>query len=67
MKILNIIAWASGGAGAIFILLGAIAGLFHMNILRLAHFVNYFAIANTFFLVMIALFIYLYRCQCKKD
>ena len=67
MKLLNITAWASGITGALFILMGIIAGIFHYNILSLSHFVNYFVIANPFFLAMIGLFLYVYRCQCRKE
>ncbi|MGA1977200.1 MAG: hypothetical protein ABSG89_05015 [Bacteroidales bacterium] len=67
MKALNWIAWGSAGIGVLFMLLGLISGLLGKKILSIQHVVNYFNIANSFLLLTIALFVYLYRCQCKKE
>lgn len=66
MKTLNLIGWASGGVGVLIILLGAISGLTGKNILPIQHVINYFHVANSFFLITIALFIVVNRCECKK-
>jgi hypothetical protein len=65
MKALNWIAWISGGIGVILVILGVIQFPFG-KFLPGEHIVSYFHVANSFFLLTIALFIYLYRCECKK-
>jgi uncharacterized membrane protein len=68
MKALNWIAWISAGVGAIILLLGIIAGMFlprpYFGVVTNA--TTFFIVANSFFLLTIALFIFLYRCQCKE-
>jgi len=66
MKTLNWIAWASAGAGVILILLGFITGLLSRKILPVQHAVNYFHMANSFFLITVALFIVVNRCDCNR-
>ena len=67
MKILKWIAWISAGVGLIALLLAPISYLFNGgNALVGLHIVNFFHVASTFFLITIALFIYVYRCECKK-
>jgi len=69
MKALNWVAWISAGVGAIILLLGIIAGIFlprpYFGMVTNA--TTFFIVANSFFLLTIALFIFLYRCQSKKD
>jgi hypothetical protein len=67
MKVLNWIAWISAGIGLVFVLLGLIQGIFRMKIIESAEITNYFHVANSFFLLTIALFVFLFRCQCKKE
>ena len=67
MKALNWIAWISAGIGVIFVALGLIQGVFRINFFPGAEIINYFHAGNSFFLITIALFIYLYRCQCNKE
>ncbi|MCX6329754.1 MAG: hypothetical protein NTZ85_09635 [Bacteroidia bacterium] len=67
MKALNWIAWTSACIGVLIILLGVISGLIGKSILPIQHVVNYFHVANSFFLITIALFVFLFRCQCKKE
>jgi len=67
MKALNWIAWISGGIGVVFILLGLIQLVLGSRFIEGTEIVNYFHSANSFFLMTIALFIYLYRCECKKE
>jgi hypothetical protein len=69
MKTLNWIAWISLGAGALILVLGIIAGMFlsrpYFGIITNA--TTFFNVASSFFLLTIALFIFLYRCRCKND
>jgi hypothetical protein len=65
MKTLNWIAWISGGIGVVFVILG----LYQVVFGRLrpgTEIINYFHVANSFLLITVALFVFLYRCQCKK-
>jgi hypothetical protein len=66
MKTLNWIAWISGGIGLVFILLGLFQAVFG-RLLPGTEIINYFHVANSFLLITIGLFVFLYRCQCKKE
>jgi hypothetical protein len=66
MKVLNWIAWISAGTGVVFILLGLIQLVFG-RLRPETQIINSFHAANSFLLLTIALFVFLYRCQCKKD
>jgi hypothetical protein len=66
MKTLNWIAWISAGIGVFLMLIAGISFLIGKSIFGLTHFITYFHAANSFFLLTIALFIFLYRCECKK-
>jgi hypothetical protein len=66
MKALNWIAWISGGIGLVFVLLGLIQLLFG-KFIQGTELINYFHSGNSFFLITIALFVFIYRCQCKKE
>ena len=66
MKALNLTGWISLGCGILAILLGLISGLTQEAILQIKHVVNYFHVANSFFLITIALFIVVNRCECNK-
>jgi len=66
MKALNLIAWTSSGIGVVFMLLGFISaffGRFNSD----TESVNFFHVANSFFLITIALFAYLINCQGKRE
>jgi len=65
MKALKWIAWFSGGIGLLFVLSGLIQ-LFFGQWPWGRQIVNYFLMADSFFLITIALFLFLYRCDCKK-
>jgi hypothetical protein len=69
MKALNVIAWISISAGAIILLLGIISGMFLPRpfLGMVTNATTFFNVASSFFLLTIALFIFLYRCQCKKE
>jgi len=66
MKILNWIGWISAGIGALIVLLAGISVLIGKNIFGFSHVVNYFHAANSFFLLTIALFIVVNRCECNR-
>jgi hypothetical protein len=66
MKTLNFIGWGSGCIGVLIVLLGIISGIIGKNILPINHVLNYFNVANSFFLITIALFIVVNRCECNK-
>jgi hypothetical protein len=65
MKALTWIAWISAGIGVVFLLLAPISIIAGKTIIG-SHIINFFHAANSFFLFTIALFIFLYRCECKK-
>lgn len=65
-KTLNLIAWISGGIGLVILLLGLIQLLFG-KFIQGTELINYFHAGNSFFLITIALFIYIHRCRCQKD
>jgi hypothetical protein len=67
MKALNLIAWISGGIAALIVLLAVVSLLSGKILFGLIHVVNFFHAANSFLLITIALFIYIYRCECKKE
>jgi hypothetical protein len=68
MKTLNLIAWISSGIGVLLMLLGVISGLMARSIVPgINHSINYFHIADSFFLITIALFLFLHLGQHKKD
>ncbi len=66
MKALNWIGWISAGIGTIIILLAAISIIAGKNVFGFSHVVNYFHAANSFFLLTIALFIVVNRCECNR-
>jgi hypothetical protein len=66
MKTLNLIGWISICCGILMILLGIVSGLINKNIMPINHVVNYFHVANSFFLITIALFIVVNKCECNK-
>lgn len=66
MKALNWIGWISLALAALIILLAVISLVTGRNMFEFAHVVNYFHVANTLILFTIAIFIFIYRCDCKK-
>ena len=65
MKTLNWIAVVSGGIGLVFVLLGLIQLLFG-KFIQGTELINYFHAGNSFFLITIALLLYLHLNQHKK-
>jgi len=66
MKTLKLIGWISSGIGVVFVILGLIQGIFG-RLLPNTEIINYFHAANSFFLLTIALFVFIFRCQCKEE
>jgi hypothetical protein len=69
MKALKWIAWFSLGIGALVVVTGVMAGVFlsrpYFGIITNA--TTFFTAANSFFLLSVALFIFLYRCSCNEE
>lgn len=65
MKAIQLIAWVSGAIGVLFVLLGIIQSAFG-QFLPGSQIINYFIAGNSFFLITIALFLYLILCASKK-
>jgi hypothetical protein len=65
-KVLNSIAWVSAVIGVIFIIIGLISA-WAGRIIPGTESVNFFHAANSFFLGAIVLFVYLIKCQVKKE
>jgi hypothetical protein len=66
MKALNWIGWISAGIGVLIILFAGISLLTGTILFGFKHLINFFHVANSFFLLTIALFIVAYRCECNK-
>jgi hypothetical protein len=66
MKNLNWIGWISLAIAVLIIMMGGIFLITGKEMFGIRHLVNYFHAANTFILLSIAIFIYAYRCECKK-
>jgi Mn2+/Fe2+ NRAMP family transporter len=66
MKALNWIGWISGGIGVVIVVVAVISILSGKNLFGYRHAANYFQAANSFFLMAIAAFIVVYRCDCRK-
>jgi hypothetical protein len=65
MKALPWVAWISAGFGVVCLILAAISLISGTAIIG-QHIINFFHVANSFFLLTIALFVFIYRCECKK-
>jgi hypothetical protein len=67
LEVLTWIEWLSAGIGAVLVLLGIIAKILYRNFLGVTSFVNYFLVANSFFLMAIMLFLFIHFGQYKKE
>jgi amino acid transporter len=67
LKVLNWCEWISAVFGVVFILLGLIQGVFSKQFVGGAEIVNYFHVANSFFLLAIVLFLFIHFGQFKKE
>jgi DMSO/TMAO reductase YedYZ heme-binding membrane subunit len=67
MKFFNIAAWICGILAAVIVILGIIYALFGLNVLGIRHFINYFHVANSLFLMAILCLLAKKGCCEKKD
>jgi 4-hydroxybenzoate polyprenyltransferase len=67
MKTLKWIGWVSLAIAALIILVAGISVITEKPIFGIKHAVNCFHAASTFILFTIALFIFIYKCNCKKE
>jgi hypothetical protein len=66
MKILSWIGWISLCIALLIVLFAGISVITGKTMFGFTHLVNFFLTADTFILFAIALFIVVYRCDCKK-
>lgn len=67
MKALYLIAWMFAGIGFALVLFGTISSLYGVNYLHLSSIVNLFHVANSYFMMAIFLFIFVFRTVRKKE
>ncbi len=67
VKVLNWIEWISTGIGIVFIILGLIQIVISSRFSPSIEIVNYFHVANSFFLLAIVLFLFIHLGQFKKE
>jgi hypothetical protein len=65
--LINWIAWISAGIGIVILILGALQILFGIFILGVTQIANVFLAADTCFLITIASFVFLIKCQGPKE
>ena len=66
MKALKWIAYLSTGIGLLLVLLGSISAVFHVRMLQVNYMSSYFIGANSFFLITLIIFLYIYLTENKK-
>jgi hypothetical protein len=66
MKTLKLIAWISSAIGVLLMLVGFISAILG-TLFKGVEIVNYFHVANSFFLISIALFLYFHSGLHKKE
>ncbi len=66
MKSIHWVGWISLVIAVVIMLFGGIFMITRVEMFGIKHLVNYFHAASTFLLLTIALFIYAYRCECKR-
>ena len=67
MKTLKWIGYLSSAIGIILVLLGSISAVFHIHLLQVSYMSSYFQGANSFFLITIVIFLYLYISRKKQE
>ncbi len=67
MKTLNWVAWISLGIGLVITLIGIASIIPATNVFGIHHSISVFLVADSFFLITIALFVSLIKCQSKKE
>ncbi len=66
MKTLKWIAYISAVIGLLLVALGSVSAVFHLRLLQVNYMSSYFHGANSFFLITIIIFLYIYLVGDKK-
>ena len=66
MKTLKLIAYISTVIGLLLVVLGSVSAVFHIRLLQVNYMSSYFQGANSFFLITIIIFLYIYLARDKK-
>ena len=66
MKTLKWIAYFSAVIGLILVALGSVSAVFHIRLLQVNYMSSYFMGANSFFLITVIIFLYMYLAENKK-
>lgn len=67
VKVLNWVEWISAGIGGVFVILGLIQIVISERFNPSTEIINYFHVANSFFLLAIVLFLFIHLGQFKKE
>jgi len=66
MKTLKWIAYISAVIGLLLVTLGSVSAVFHIRLLQVNYMSSYFIGANSFFLITLIIFLYIYLTENKK-
>lgn len=66
MKTLKWIAYISAVIGLLMVALGSVSAVFHIRLLQVNYMSSYFLGANSFFLITVIIFLYMYLAENKK-
>jgi len=66
MKTLKWIAYISAVIGLLLVALGSVSAVFHIRLLQVNYMSSYFQGANSFFLITVIIFLYMYLAENKK-
>ena len=66
MKTLKWFAYISAVIGLLLVALGSVSAVFHIRLLQVNYMSSYFMGANSFFLITVIIFLYIYLATNKK-
>ena len=66
MKTLKWIAYITAVIGLLLVALGSVSAVFHIRLLQVNYMSSYFMGANSFFLITVIIFLYIYLAGNKK-
>ncbi len=66
MKTLKWVAYISAVIGFFLVVLGSVSAVFHIRLLQVNYMSSYFQGANSFFLITVIIFLYMYLAENKK-
>lgn len=66
MRTLKWIAYISAAIGLLLVGLGSVSAVFHLQMLQVNYISSYFQGANSFFLITVIIFLYIYLAGDKK-